>query len=177
MELLKAKYKTHEVSSDILEKIQDDTSVYLNMQTATEALLRVEKKVYLKLLKNNLKQEFGSLTETIFNVPDIGLLEMEEKYYNELVELIEENVDMIHEMMNCLSKDNYLELLKLLDFIVAEYANNYKSISSKIDGLKYVKKGIGYYDGRYPNNREEVHDFFQEEIEKYRREKQLEKHK
>lgn len=177
MDSIKEQFKNHQVPEDIFKKINDDRCAYLNMESAVEALYRTGKKVNRLLIKNAFKQEMGELLEPIFHVPDPRILIADEKYLNEMYALVEDTISMIEEMMPCINQDNYQELVRLLDFIVSQFKNNFQTLGRRRESLQYAKKGFGYIDGRCDDTREEVYEFFQEEIKKYKDEKQLVKEK
>lgn len=177
MDSVKEQFKNHQVPEDIVKKIKDDKCACLNMESAVEALYRTEKKVYRQLIKNAFKQEIGELTESIFHVPDPRILIADEKYLNEMYALVEDTISMIEEMMPCINQDNYQELVRLLDFLVSQFTNNFQTLGRRRESLQYAKKGFGYIDGRCDDTREEVNEFFSEEIKKYKDEKQLVKEK
>lgn len=177
MDSVKEQFKNHQVPKDIQKRIKDDQCAYLNMESAIEALARTGKKVYRQILKNALKQDIGEIIEPIFHMPDPRILIADEKYLSEMFALVEDTITMIEEMMPCVNPDNYQELVRLLDFIVSQFTNNFQTLGRRRESLQYAKKGIGYIDGRCDDTREETMEFFKEEIKKYKDEKQLVKEK
>ena len=161
MESVKDKYSRHQIPSERLDKIHNHKELYRNMENAIDAMDRSERKIIRKLIKNDLLSEVQFFAGDVFSVPNRDLLELREDYYNQLIGLIEENINMISRMMSFLSQDNFMEIFRLFDFMVDQYAMHYRMLSSKLDGLEFAKKGIEYLDCRYPDTRDETSAFFQ----------------
>ena len=164
---LEDRYKTHEIPKSIKQLFisEDAVGVYL-----TENNLRL-----VKLQSKNKRQLlYNKILQLIFWF-DKEALNIDRGYLKENDQLFSSTIDMLTSLYSVLDEKNYLEIGKLIDFILELYADNYGVISSKRRALNYNRSGIQFFDNRYSDTREDVEEFFNKETQKYKKDKMLEK--
>ena len=167
MKKIEEAYQTHKLPEDLKEEITDPYALVLSIDSLVEEWEREEKETLRKRRKNHFFQKI------IFGQKDI--LQREDSYLEQFQDLLEDNMDFTVGVLEVLTDENFLELARLVDFIVTHYIGNKGYINSRIEGLNQAMNGIRYVDNRHSYTHEELKEFVTKLLEKMKKEKQLEK--
>ena len=166
MEELEEKYKEHKLPEELKEEIQDPYCLIMSMDSLIEEWEKQEKSILRKRRKNHFFQILLGENE---------LLLQEDSYLEKFLDLLEDNMDFLIEILEVITDENYLELARVVDFIVNQYVNNRGYIQGRIEGLSQSMNGFQYIDNRYSYNHEELKVFIRKILASMKKEKQLEK--
>lgn len=164
---LKERYAIHELPRCIKEKMVDDKVLVLNMEDNCLEFKKLQAKNKRQIVLNKLLQKIHPSFNDYLKVDGIFLKEIDELYTN--------TINMINTLYPLVDSDNYMEIARLVDFILVLYSDNYNVIGFKRRSLKFNKRGIEYFDNRFEDTRGEIDEFFSEESKKFIKEKNLEK--
>ncbi len=164
---IEEEYKKHEVPEDLKEKMVDPYVLVLNIEDVVKRLIKEEAQILRTRRRNRLAQKIS-----FFNT---DILKAEDSVYNDMVKLIDENLDLLTSITELIDEDNYMELVKLVDFMVVQYLSNKEYYKSQLDGIDYATRGITYIDNRKNNNQKLVKAFVMKKIIDMKAQKLLEK--
>lgn len=166
---MEEEYRVHEVPKEIKEQVQDSCILSLNIEDLIKFLGKETKKVFLKRKVNHFMQKIFVMSE--------DMLQEVDSYYEETLNLIEENKALLQEIREMITEENFQELVKVVDFIVKHYSDNIDYIESHIEGLSQARDGIQYVDNRKKYTKKSLKEFINKKLVSMKTEKQLEKGK
>lgn len=179
MEELEQEYLKHEVSESIRKKILDSTYLEMNIDDILLELFRSSKRTYRELIKNEIVAKFQHLLgKVLSSSADLEeFLNQDADYILDLLVLIADNSEIFAEIKDAITEDNYEDLIKLTDFAVEQYINNYNYIQGQRDSLNASLNGIVSIDCRHSDRREITKEFIRAKINEFTSGKYLEKNK
>lgn len=155
-------YDTYYVRPEVRIGIQDPTTLYLNIEAVLGELELSEKEIAKQRRKSLVKDDVRHLKEI-------------RKYYKKIIEIIDSNIGALVFMEDTITDENFKELVKLLDFMVTQYADNVKHYQNKIETVSYDSEGYDFVNERYKYNHEELMQFVKNKLKGLNSEKELEK--
>lgn len=168
MNKLEEKYYNHEVKEDFKEMIQDDTDLDMALEELIRYIEKDKRKIARDLLKNSAVRKIKRITQLLSRDDTISrVLDKDEELINELLEHIDLNLEYLEQIRSLITKNNYKELMRLVDFLVDYYISNLNYLQSRRTSLEHSLSGITYFDGARTDSRDEVNDFYNKTIVKY----------
>lgn len=167
MATIEESYNAHKLPEELKEDILDPYCLVLNIDGLVAEWEKEQKETLKKRRKNHIFQKIV--------IGGSELLQREDAYLEQYQDLLEDNMNFAVGVLEVLTEENFLELARLVDFIVTHFVGNKQHIQSKIEGLNYEIKGIHYMDNRYSYTHEELKDFVMKLLGTWKEEKQLEK--
>ena len=178
MKSILKRYQEHVLSKKCQEEILTPYDLILNIDDVVCVIGDQEKEVISDIKRNLLAQKINqNPILSIFDGRDLSLLEEDGRLLEELFNWMEECSDLFVLIAEYLREDNFLECVRLCDFLVDEYIRNYQFIDGERRGVSYLSQGIRYQDNRYLDTREEVISFIRGKVSLKEDGKQLEKKK
>ncbi len=120
-------------------------------------------KDYKKEIKENKRWQLSAKIRNFFN---FIFEEEEESFYDydnqildELTELITKYRNYFQRIIQIVNKDNYKELLKLVDFLCKYYGEEIDYYEYRRDELEMELKGLNFCNSRYEDNQEVIDEF------------------
>lgn len=167
MEKIRKLYDEYQISEKLQESIPNPFYLVLGVEALIKEWIRGGKVLARKKRKNRIVQK-------LVREPN-EILKGEEECFTGMENCIEDNIDMMAEILEVLSEENFEELRKLVDFIVIRFTENQKYWQSRLESLKIALNGIQYFDPRVENQHEKVKAFVEEKLTAMKTAKQLEK--
>ena len=178
MKSIEEMYDKHVISERCRKEILTPYDLVLNIDEVVSMIEDQEKEVLSDHKKNVIAQKvknnpFLSWLEG----RDFSLLEEDGSLLEELFDWMERCLDLLVFIVEGLTEDNFLEMLKLCDFLVDAYVENHQFLDGQRRAVSYASQGIRYQDNRYFDTREEVSQFVLQKLGKKTVENPLEKKK
>lgn len=168
MNKIEEKYQKHEVKEDFKEFIRDDIDLDIAIEELIRFIEKNKRKIGKDFLKNNAIRKIKKITQLLSQDNSIiSLLEEDEKLLNEIMEHIDRNINYLKQIRSLITKSNYQELMKLVDFLVDYYIGNLNYLQSQRTSIEKRVLNITYIDGRVVDSRSKVDDFFKKTIINY----------
>lgn len=168
MNKLEEKYSHHEIKADFKEMVQDDIDLDMAVEELIRYIEKDKRKIAKDLLKNSAVRKIKRLTQLLSRDASISsVLDKDEELINELLEHIDLNLEYLEQIRSLITKDNFKELMRLVDFLVDYYISNLNYIQSRRTSLEHSLSGITYFDGARTDSRDEVNEFYNKTIVKY----------
>lgn len=106
-------------------------------------------------LMDNIKQDIKALEDTI--------------------EMGAQSAEYIADISEIVTEDNYLDFLKLVEFICKAYTDHIDYYESERQGLEMQLKGFSFFDGRFENYMPVFMEFMNKKLETMKKEKAVQK--
>ena len=136
------------------------------------------RKTLVKDYKNNHKFKLIDQARCLLffgNRQELNFYDEDNKLIEDSISITDRQKDYFERISSIITKENYLELLKLVDFSTTYYNDNIDYLEMKRDSLEYAYKGICYSNSRYEDNREVFDEFMNKKIFELTSEKSVEK--
>lgn len=173
---LEAEYGKVVVPEVLLKSIKNGRDLSLDIDGILSELARSSKKVYRELLKNYIAKKWKNLVRRLFasdeNLDEI--LEKDADYILELLIHIADNSELFAEIQDSITDENYEEVIRLTEFAVQKYLEQFNYLQGKRKSLEASISGITYIDGK-EDQREAVKEFIRLKINEFTSVKYLEK--
>ncbi len=164
---IEEEYKKHVVPEDLVESIENPYILILNIEDNVKELEKTEKKIIKKKRRNRAAQ-------TIF-LSGREVLKEEELYYDQVLELINDNIILMYNVGSVVDPENLSDMIKLIDFMVTKYTDNMAYFASLIEGLDLSMQGISFVDNSKTYSHPAVKEFVENKINALKSAKMLEK--
>ena len=164
---IEEEYIKHEIPEELKEKVIDPYVLVLNIDDVVKRLEKEEAQLLRRRKKNHIAQKFAFFTTDI--------LRAEDEVYADMVDLVDDNLNLLIGITEIIDEDNYLELVKLVDFLVDQYLKNKEYYNSQLKVIDYATKGIVFVDNRKHNTHKMVKAFVTKKIIDMKAQKLLEK--
>ena len=167
MRNIEEEYQKHELPDDIGKTMEDPYYFVLSVDGLMKKMEREEKITARRRGRNRISQKiFPS---------ERSLLQQEEDCLTQMIELLDDDMDLLTQVIETLTKENFHELVKVVDFLVVHYLENKGYIAGRIEALNQSVSGFGYVDCRFENTHPAVKEFLTKKLESMKKAKQLEK--
>lgn len=177
MTKIELEYREHEVQKELRDKIPDGEYLEMNIDDILKELAKTSARLYIEDLRNRASSKFRRIIGKV--VPEqIELAEFLEKdsdYVLELLIHIADTSEIFAEIKDAISEANLEELIKLTDFAVEKYTENYNFLAGQRKALLSSLNGITMIDNSLTDTREETKDFIRQQIGEATSYKHLEK--
>lgn len=177
MTKIELEYREHEVKKELRDKIPDGEYLEMNIDDVLKELAKTSARLYIEDLRNRASTKFRRLVGKV--VPDYNdladFLEKDSDYVLELLIHIADTSEIFAEIKDAISEGNLDELIKLTDFAVEKYAENYNFLAGKRKALASSMNGITMINNSLTDTREETKDFIRQKIGEVTSYKHLEK--
>lgn len=170
MSKIEEEYKKYKLSIEISEHEIDDIDLLLNIEDILERLHEEE----IAIKKEQIKESILRRIIAPFSESSAERMMQDEEYLEELMEHVTDNEALFGKIAESITKEKVPEFIKLIDFLIKHYINNYQFIQEERKQVEYSMKGINYSSGK-ENTREEIKQFVNNILEKENRVKTLEK--
>ena len=176
MNKIEKEYEVHTLPDDIKEGLLDGTYLELNIEDIQADLAKTSKRIYMDLVKNNITGKFKKVLGMVFRKEDLEYtLDKDADYIVELLTHIADTGELLEEIKQAITEENYLSLAKLTDFLVNKYIENFNYLQGQRTSLEHSLKGISFTDNKNDDTREETKEFVRRKLAEYRSGKHLEK--
>ena len=132
---IKEQYEKHIVPDEIKEDVPDPYSLVLNIEDVVKKLEKEQSRYIRHRIKNHIAQKFCMHT--------LDILKAEDKVFVEMIEWINEVVGWLIEITSSITEENYIELTKLVDFLVAQFEQNKSYYASRMKAVEEAQRGFG----------------------------------
>lgn len=177
-----------------IENIEKEYENYFPKKDIVKSLDQLLIYIEIKLddIDINIKEEIKERRENtimklagkIRNYMNFIFAEEEVDFYDEDNDIISECIllenkykEYLKRIMNIANEDNFVELVKLIDFSFEYYKEHIGYLNGLRESLNYSYMGFNYVDARYQDNRIIFDKFFSQIIKKYTPKKAIEKKK
>lgn len=176
MNELEKEYATHFLPDEIRKCLLDGTYLELNIADIQVELAKTSKKIYRDLIKNSIAGKCKKALSIVFHKEDLErVLESDADYIVELLTHVADTGELLEEIKEVITEDNYMELAKLTDFLVTKYIENFNYLQGRRSILEHSLNGIEFIDNKNEDTREQVKAFVRGKLAEYRSGKHLEK--
>ena len=146
-------YKNYELKY-LNDFVNDKELLGIGLCKLKKDLYKMKSFAYRRMIINNFKVMREKIFADVFCIRDYSdVYDKDDKILNELISLSDENIGMYENIEKLVNDDNYRDILKLLDFQVDCFINNYNYLISKRDSLEKSVNGYRFSDYRYDDNR------------------------
>lgn len=166
MKTIESSYKEYTIPKKVQEEMQDPFALVLGIEGIVKELEQEEKIVMRKRKRNHFVQLL---------LGDNEFLKREDSYWEQLFQILEDNLDLLVAVTDLITTENYLEIVKFVDFLITHFTNNRSYIEGRLEGLNQSIKGIQYIDNRHPYTHKDFLEWAKKYIEQMKSTKQLEK--
>lgn len=156
---LKEEYEKFEIKSKHVNSLEEFLAFII---IGIDDTYEIEKD-YKKEIKENKRWQLSAKIRNFFN---FIFEEEEESFYDydnqildELTELITKYRNYFQRIIQIVNKDNYKELLKLVDFLCKYYGEEIDYYEYRRDELEMELKGLNFCNSRYEDNQEVIDEF------------------
>lgn len=135
--------------------------MYLGIKETHE----IEKDFKREIRKNNLDIVKAKIKNTLLSQKnDIEYYEYDNGLMSELNTMILNYREIYVNIIHIATEDNYMELLKVMDFLTYYYKEHIKYYEHKRDKLEMYIKGISFSDSRYEDNQDVLYKFIDKKL-------------
>ena len=106
-----------------------------------------------------LAAKIRNLFNFIFEEEEECFYDYDNQILDELTELITKYRNYFQRIIQIVNKDNYKELLKLVDFLCKYYGEEIDYYEYRRDELEMELKGLNFCNSRYEDNQEVIDEF------------------
>ena len=167
MEEIEQEYESYVVSDDVKETIVDPFSLVLSI----EIIVKKFEKVSVSIRK---KKNRNKLYKMIF-LGENYLIQEEDDCWNKVIKTIEDNTNHLTRIVEVIDEDNFIELAKLVDFMVAKYETNMEFFVARLNSINASYHGFHMVDYSKNYTHPQVMEFVERKINGLKKEKELEK--
>ena len=167
MPTIEEEYEQYVVDANFQKQIVNAYALAVGMDEVYKGLQKDKRRVIRALVKNMFFQKI------LFHTRD--LLEEEQRIFEQMIEHIDENQDLLTPMMELVDEKSFSEVFKMLDFLIEHYHKNKEYYEAQLRTVDEASRGFGYIDNRQQNTREAVKKFLEAKIESMKEQKHLEK--
>ena len=165
---LEDKYNTYEIKY-LKDCISDKDLFLIGISKIKKDFNKMRSRAYKKLLLNSISSIKTRFVDVILGGDDVTyFLDSGDNILYELIDLCDENDLLINRIEEYLNDDNYLELIKLLDFQIDYFISNYNYFMSLVNRINRTLSGISFLSSEFDNNRVLHRIFMNEKIKKYK---------
>ena len=156
---IEEEYNNFEIKSTHVAKIDEFMAF---MMVGIDDTFEIERDYKIEK-KENKRWQLAAKIRNFFN---FIFEEEEERFYDydnqildELTELITKYRNYFERIIQIVNKDNYKELLKLVDFLCKYYGEEIDYYEYRRDKLEMELKGLSFCNSRYEDNQEVIDEF------------------
>ena len=169
IENLENEYEKFVIKSDFVKTYKDFIAfMYLSLEE-TYSIEQDYKREMKTIKKDEFRAKLGN--KLLFQNNDLSFYKYDREIILELTDMIFKYREFYERVLSVSNEDNYLKLVKLVDFINKYYDEHIYLYEFRRDRLEMYLKGIDMSNSKYEDNREVLYEFADKKINVFDKEK------
>ena len=170
---IEKEYEGFQIKSNFIKSCEDLVAFLLVGIDDTYEIEKFNKKEILYNKFAQLETRIKNFIFLIFDMEEIDLFDEDNELLEESNKLVENYRETCERVIDVANDENYLELIKLIDFCTEYYNKHIDYFEFERDVLEMSLKGISMYNPKYEDNRKVVEEFVDKKLSVYTNNKQL----